>query len=438
MGSAMKLRWLVLICGFGWAPFAAAFQFGVCVHLAMAKSDSATVTRLIEHGGFNSIRDDAFWSGVERTQGMLEYPARYAESRRAMRTLRERGHQPIVILAYGNRFYDGGGFPVSAQGIAAYARYARFVVDTTRDSVGQFEVWNEWNSGFGSKPKIRSGSAADYVDLLAPAAAAIRAANPDARVIGGVTAGVDLAWIRELIAAGGLRHLDAISVHSYTLFRHRVNPEGAINSLDKLHALLKNSEPQREIPVYVTEMGWPTNQGTHGVSERDAAKYLVRFMVLARSRPWIEGVWWYDLIDDGTSISNPQHRFGLVRSDVTPKPAFEVARRIAPLVTAGGSVSAFRIGARHYLATGTDGSGRWAMAWTLEEEYRDWSDGVPALAAAPAEYLPLVARLPADGFPVLFRWSGGTWQPDDAWQRVMRPPPQAPHEFRVTSYGESP
>jgi hypothetical protein len=60
--------------------------------------------------------------------------------------------------------------------------------------------------------------------MLAPAAAAIRAANPDAQVIAGSTAGVDLKWLKEFIAAGGLAHLDAVSVHSYTLFRYRVNP----------------------------------------------------------------------------------------------------------------------------------------------------------------------------------------------------------------------
>lgn len=415
----MKSRLLLVVLGLGCAPLAAAFQFGVCVHLAMLRSDAATVTRLVEDGGFNSLRDDAFWSGVEKAPGVLEYPARYADSRQAMQSLAKRGDKSIVILAYGNKFYDGGGFPTSPEGIAAYARYAGFVAQTLRGSVQHFEVWNEWNSGFGSKPKARSGSAADYVNMLAPAVAAIRAANPEATIIGGVTAGVDLVWLRALIAAGGLKHLDAISVHSYTLFRYRVNPEGAIHSLDKVNALLKSAEPGRDIPVYVTEMGWPTNQGKHGVSERDAAKYLVRFTLLARSRPWIAGVWWYDLIDDGKSDSNAQHRFGLVRTDITPKPAFAAARTVGPLVVANGTVSAFKLDARHYLATGSDDKGRWVMAWTLEEKFRDWSEGAPTQSAAPAEFAPLTAQLPDDGYPVLFRKTDGAWRADSAWRQQM-------------------
>ena len=412
MKALSGLMLAMLLC----AQEAAAFQFGVCVHLAMARSDAATVLRLVEQGGFNSIRDDAYWSGVERSEGVLEYPARYAESKRAMQVLAQQGQSPIVILAYGNKFHDGGGFPVTPAGIAAYSRYAGFVTKTLRGSVRQFEVWNEWNSGFGSKPAAKSGSAADYVRVLAPAAAAIRAANPDAQVIAGATAGVDLKWLREFIAAGGLAHADAISVHSYTLFRYRVNPEGAILSLDRLHALLKAAEPARDIPVYVTEMGWPTNQGRHGVSERESANYLVRFMLLARSRPWIAGVWWYDLIDDGPSNTDAQHRFGLVRANLTPKPALLAARTVARLVSSS-HVAAYRVGAHDYLATGSDDSGAWAMAWTLEANFRGWQEGAPTLPEAPPELQRLTAQLPPGGDPVLFRKSQGTWHVDDAWRR---------------------
>lgn len=391
---------------------AAAFQFGVCVHLAMARSDAATVLRLVEEGGFNSIRDDAFWSGVEKSAGVLAYPARYAESRQAMQALAQRGHSPIVILAYGNEFHDGGGFPVTSAGIAAYARYAQFVTQTLRASVRQFEVWNEWNSGFGSKPAAKSGSAADYARMLGPAAAAIRAAHPEAEVIAGATAGVDLEWFREFIAAGGLEHAHAVSVHSYTLFRYRVNPEGAILSLDRLHAMLESAAPGRDIPIYVTEMGWPTNQGRLGVSERDAANYLVRFMLLARSRPWIAGVWWYDLIDDGPSDTDAQHRFGLVRTSLAPKPAFESARAVARLVLSG-DVSAYRVGSHHFLATGADDAGAWAVAWTLEPRFRGWQDGAPALEEAPAEFRGLINQVQENGDPKLFRKRQGKWQAEE-------------------------
>ena len=67
------------------------------------------------------------------------------------------------------------------------------------------------------------------------------------------------------------------------------------------------------------------------------------------------------------------------------------ARTVARLVISGSAASArFASGQNHYLVTGSDESGAWAMAWTLEPEFRDWDDGAAAQAAAPAEFAPLV------------------------------------------------
>jgi hypothetical protein len=337
-----------------------------------------------------------------------------------------------MVLAYGNRHYDGGGLVVSPAAIDAYAKYAGFVARELKGQVRQFEVWNEWNSGFGSKPKVGRGDAQAYVRMLEPAAAAIHAANPDAEVIGGVTAGVDLKWIRELIAAGGLRHLDAISVHSYTLFRREKNPEGAVASLDKLHALLERAEPGRKIPVYVTEMGWPTNQGKHGVTERDAAMYLARFTLLARTRPWIGGIWWYDLIDDGDSDTKSEHRFGLVRRTLEPKPAMHAAKSVAALLRSNEPYRAYRFPTGGYLVTGTDAGGRWAVGWNLSEPILSWDGGSTDEQDVPGEFAALSKGLPADGYPLLFRRVNGVWKQDAKWFEDSKPRPTAMnvHESR--------
>ncbi|HLA73657.1 MAG TPA: hypothetical protein VK624_19275 [Steroidobacteraceae bacterium] len=425
---------LAMLLGLCIARGASAFQFGVCTHLALKRGNAAQVLSLMAAGGFNSFRDDAFWSAIESEAGKLRFPVKFDELRSAMAGAAARGHSPMVVLAYGNRHYDAGGLVVSRAATDAYAKYAGFVARELKGQVRQFEIWNEWNSGFGSKPKVGRGDAQAYVRMLKPAAAAVHAANPEAEVIGGVTAGVDLKWIRELIAAGGLAHLDAISVHSYTLFRRETNPEGAVASLDKLHALLQEAEPQREIPVYVTEIGWPTNKGKHGVAERDAAMYLARFTLLARTRPWIGGVWWYDLIDDGDSDSHAEQRFGLVRRSLVPKPALRTAKSVAALLQSTEPHRAYRFPAGGYLVTGTDASGRWAMGWKMSEQFLSWEDGSTHEAGVPAEYAALAARLPADGFPLLFRRVNGVWQRDPQWFEDSKPRPNSP-QVRVSRQG---
>jgi hypothetical protein len=425
---------LAMLLGLCIARSAGAFQFGVCTHLALKRGNADQVLSLMAAGGFDSFRDDAFWGAIESQPGTLRFPGKYDELRTAMAGAAARGQSPIVVLAYGNRHYDAGGLVVSRAATDAYAIYAGFVARELKGQVRQFEIWNEWNSGFGSKPKVNRGDAQAYVRMLRPAAAAIHAANPEAVVIGGVTAGVDLQWIRELIAAGGLAHLDAISVHSYTLFRRETNPEGAVASLDKLHALLQEAEPQREIPVYVTEIGWPTNKGQHGVEEREAAMYLARFTLLARTRPWIGGVWWYDLIDDGDSDTQAEQRFGLVRRSLAPKAAMRTAKSVAALLQSTEPHRAYRFPTGGYLVTGTDAAGRWAMGWKMSEQFLSWEDGSTREPDVPAEYAALAARLATDGYPLLFRRVNGVWQRDAKWFEDSKPRPTS-LDVRVTRRG---
>jgi hypothetical protein len=109
-------------------------------------------------------------------------------------------------------------------------------------------------------------------------------------------------------------------------------PESAIRHLEELKALLDRLAPGRNLRVYVTEAGWPVHTGRHGVSEQKSAEYLQQFMLLAKARPWIAGVWWYDLFDDGDDAADKEHRFGLITRDGTKRPAFqalpEVRRRL--------------------------------------------------------------------------------------------------------------
>lgn len=414
---------LLLLClsGVCVAQTPATFQWGVCTHLALQRVDAERVLSSVDTAGFNSIRDDVFWGALESERDALRFPAKYDELRKALTGMAARGHQPLVVLGLGNRHYDGGGLVRSDAAIDAYARYARFVAAGLAPQVRRFEIWNEWNTGFGAKPPATSARASEYVRMLVPAAAAIRAASPQAEIIGGVTSGVDLPWFREFIGAGGLKHVNAVSVHSYTLFRRENNPEGAIASIDKLRALLVEAEPGREIPIYVTEIGWPTNNGKHGVSEREAAIYLARFLLLARSRPWIGGVWWYDLLDDGDSGTRAEHRFGLVRRDHSPKPAFVMAAATAKLLKRG-AVKAYRFANGGYLVTGSDDGGAWAVGWVLDAQHLAWSEGSTDEPTVPEQYSGLAARLPEDGYPLLFRRVEGQWKADPQWLREVHRP----------------
>ena len=408
-------RLFAILCAFSLASSAEsfadqAFQFGIGTHMAQNGVTSAVVLSSATKAGFTSFRDEVYWSQVEGKKGVLAFPPRFAELEKAVRSLRASGGRPLIILDYGNGNYDGGGLVLSEDALIAWDKYVRFIVNHFGSDVDQYEVWNEWNTGTGSKPKEATGSASAYARLLERTYRAVKEENAAAVVIAGATAGVDMAWTKQLLAAGAMLHMDAFSAHSYTLFGSLNNPESGILRLDELQQLFQSElGGTRSLPIYVTEMGWPTNTGRYGVPEHEVANYIVRFAFLARSRPWIAGIWWYDLRDDGDDDTNKEHRFGFLRRDLTPKPAFNAVTRVSPLLKESTNIHAYRLPGGGYAVTGMRKGGEWLVAWKLETAALA---GNRTIAAADADFrgFDWVEReLTEPGVPSFWNKVGSKW-----------------------------
>ena len=191
-------------------------------------------------------------------------------------------------------------------------------------------------------------------------------------------------------------------------------PEGAISSLAKVQAHLKAARPNRTIPIFITEMGWPTNQGRYGIEEQVAASYLTRFMLMARSQDWIKGVWWYDLIDDGDNPSSMEHRFGLARRNGEVKPAYLAARQLTPIVLGGSKFAMYRIG-QSGLAVRFELDGvSWLAAWRVGTAAAVWPGTMPDAPGAPKAVEDATSRLAADGIPAFWVLRSGRWVPAPA------------------------
>lgn len=329
---------LLLICCFSATVAAQEFIIGAGVHVGQNKGQADSVYSLLRYGGFNSFRDEVFWGRIEKQKGVLAFPDNLADLDRLVRVKAQEGKlSPLLILDYGNEFYDEKEPPRSPEAIAAYARYCQFVAQRYRDYVPIFEIWNEWNGGMGSQKRPRpKGSAEDYIRLLEKAVPAIRAAAPEAIILGGATAHYDRAWTDSFVRGGGLKLVDGFSVHPY-VYDHRLNrlPEHAIQHLESLQSQLRPANGGRDFPIYVTEIGWPTHEGEHGVSEQAAADDLVRFLSLVASLGYVKGVWWYELVDGGAAGNERENRFGVARSDLRPKPALAGIRMMSPILRNG-------------------------------------------------------------------------------------------------------
>jgi hypothetical protein len=378
------------------------FQVGVGVHVGQNRNNLAKTSAALASAGA-TFRDEVLWSRVELQKGVLAYPAVLSDLEKLVNDAVAHHQKPILILDYGNKFYENGALPKTPEAIEAYSRYAAFVVKYFAGRVTQFEVWNEWNSGTGVHPMVKQ-TPESYVALLQAAYKAIKAANPDAKVLGGVLSSVDLNWVDAFGRAGGFSYLDAFSIHPYEFWYTtapaapgslrvislhtaaagsftpiRGTPESDIAKLDALKQHIDAAAPGRNLRVYVSEVSWPTNTGQFGMSEAAAAAYLQRFMALARVRPWIAGVWWYDLFDDGTDASNKENRFGLLHEDGSSKPAFDALVALKDVLHAPGDFSA-NVSAEGVVVVSGKGSDGKAVevTWLATNDLRQ---GAPAAAA---------------------------------------------------------
>ena len=328
------LTFLAAVAGLADAALSvAAFQVGVGVHVGQNKNALDSTAAALEQSRVTSFRDEVFWHRLERKKGVLEFPNSLNDLDQLVTRASQRGVRPLLILDYGNPLYDGGGQLSSAEAIAAWSRYVRFVVKHFAGRVDQFEIWNEWNIGSGGTPEQRAarhGSPEDYAKVLQAAYTAVKAENPKAIVLGGAFAGYDYKWIEAFARGGGFGSLDGFSTHPYVFAEGRAKgtPESVIRHLEELKALIDKLAPGRNVRVYVTETGWPVYTGVNGVTEQQAANYLQQFLLLAKARPWIAGVWWYDLFDDGDNAANAEHRFGLIDRAGTKRPAFEALANV--------------------------------------------------------------------------------------------------------------
>lgn len=343
--------------------------YGAQTHFAQRKGIPAISLSLIREAQIASIRDEVYWSQVETQKGVFTIPDHVVH---AMDLAIRSGLKPLIILDYGNKLYDNGGMPISDTAQAAFVRYAEFVAGYFKGRVHHYEVWNEWNIGAGNthpKPPFR-GNPTDYVRLLAKTTAALKRIDPESVVLGGVIAGWDGAWIDDMLKHGAAHHLDGISIHPYSYNSGwKGRPEALVDWLGKLEENIRHQSGGKNIPLYLTEIGWPNHSGALGTQPEKTANYLSRLLILATSKPFIRGIWWYDFQDDGTDIHNAEHNFGLVSYDGSPKPAWFMLRDVLGFLHNARYVEQFptESGIFAFRFIHTDGSSSLAI-WTDRED----------------------------------------------------------------------
>jgi hypothetical protein len=165
----------------------------------------------------------------------------------------------------------------------AFAEYVRRTVTHYKDRLHLWEILNEPVYTSYALPQRSGYTPADYVRLLEVAYKAVKEADPQAKVIGGI-AGGPTTYTTEFIAAGGLKWVDYFNLHTYPGVRP---PERYDADMAKLRALMAEAG-DADKPIWFTEGAYyadddPAVQPYQSdwmdplPSELEAATYQVKF-----------------------------------------------------------------------------------------------------------------------------------------------------------------
>ncbi|QSI79038.1 cellulase family glycosylhydrolase [Niveibacterium microcysteis] len=265
--------------------------------------------------GITVVRRDLTWANIEKA-GIYDFSryTKYAEN------LSSRGMSVLWILAYGHPDH-GGGAPISDADRAAFSAFAAATASNFKGkNVVGFEIWNEPNlKSFWSNPDPIA-----YAKLASSASTAIRAADPNARVIVGSTAGVDMNYSIKVASAVPENLVDAFSVHPYS----KPAPENFANSLYPLKASLASLGMNK--PIWDTEWGYSSygdfDASKYGDGNAPAARNRQAVLVLRRvltdlglAIPFLN---LYNLVDGITGPLDREANFGLLTYPGEEKPSF--------------------------------------------------------------------------------------------------------------------
>lgn len=303
------------------------FIVGVGTHLMESSTLQKRALQSAADAGITSVRNDAFWSTAEPARNQLRILPSWETYLDSAKNLRL---STLIILGYGATPYAGAK-PRTPNVKTAYLNYVDFVSRRFGNKVDFYEVWNEWDMEGPKDPTL----SADYAALAKSVGPWVHKNNPQAKILAGAVTSLGMlnGFVDRLIDAGTLNEVDGLSLHPYVhcMSMGRNTPESWANWLRGYEAQVRD-RAKKAVPIYLTEMSWPSHQGKCGVSEAKQSAYLARSYFLARTIPNIKGMWWYDLINDGEDKSEQEHNFGLLRPNLQPKPAYNVLKSISPIL----------------------------------------------------------------------------------------------------------
>ncbi|MEE9616345.1 MAG: hypothetical protein V3T90_04975, partial [Anaerolineae bacterium] len=310
----------------------------------------AALARIAE-GGFVWVRQSFYWSQIEPEPGRFDWTI----PDRIMAALAHHPGLRLVVVLDDSP-------PIPPADPDRFAAFAGAFAARYGAQVDYYQVWDEPNlaAHWGGGPVNPSA----YADLLARTARAIRAADPDARVLlAGLAPTIetgpqnlsDVSYLEQLYQAGAAPYFDIVAGKPYGFDTgpddRRAPEDGAVLNFSRL-LLLREVMVERGDAgkaVWASHWGWnalpPTWTGAPSLwGQTDEATQATRTVAaLERARaewPWA-GALILEHFQPAADPDDPRWGFALVGQDGVPRPVYDVVAAWAATLPDGAPAGGY-------------------------------------------------------------------------------------------------
>lgn len=280
----------------------------------------------VAEAGVTSVRLFPEWRGVEPKKGTW----RWDDSDALVKNAAENKLEITAVLMGsppGTKMVHA--FPMDD--LDGWSAFVTACVERYKKQIRHWEVWNEGNGGFNDGKH----TTADYAKLAAVTYAAIKKADPTAKV-GLSVASFDAPYLNETILAmkkqGTPNRFDYLCIHPYEIADHVNGPNGEASFLWMTRLLrdaLKKSAPEKaDCEIWITEVGARIEKKKDGaVTEADAAKALAKIYTMALAQG-ISRIQWFEARDPVGEDAG----FGLIDRAGKPRASYRTLKTMTELL----------------------------------------------------------------------------------------------------------
>lgn len=295
-------------------------------HYSDAQVEQAA--KMMKDAGVAIVRLDFLWADVEPEQGKFDF----SRTDRIVDVLTKNDIKILGLLNY------NAGWAAKEWNRAPdpelFTNYATRVVKRYKGKVKYWEVWNEPDDKLYWQPQDYMKS---YTALLKKVTPAIKKEDPSAVIVLGGIAKFIPQSLKHVYENGGKDYFDVVNAHP---FQDPMLP-AAMNQLKGAHKGLRKVMRQfgdEDKPIWFTELGAPgVKPGTKkykgwwlgpNPTEEVQARWLTKIYKNTMKMEGVEKVFWAFFRDLNDFFDSGVNDFGMVRYDMTPKPAYEAYRQL--------------------------------------------------------------------------------------------------------------